>query len=112
MNKCFTDEGWRDYIYWQREDKKTLKRINDLLKDIERNGVSDGIGKPEKLIADFSGYWSRRIDQKNRLIEYVAKFAPLPSLNVVPPKSLKSATCVVSFCATRKGIITIPFPSV
>ena len=68
MNKCFTDEGWRDYIYWQREDKKTLKRINDLLKDIERNEVSDGIGTPEKLIADFSGFWSRRIDQKNRLI--------------------------------------------
>ena len=49
MNKLWTDEGWDDYVYWQNQDRKTLNRINDLLKDIERNGVDKGLGKPEKL---------------------------------------------------------------
>lgn len=67
MNKLFTDNGWADYVYWETEDRKTLKRINLLLNDIERNGNS-GIGKPEPLIGNLSGYWSRRIDDVNRLI--------------------------------------------
>ncbi|MCD8180110.1 MAG: Txe/YoeB family addiction module toxin [Firmicutes bacterium] len=67
MIKARTDAAWEDYTYWQNEDKKTLRRINNLLKDIDRNGY-DGIGKPEPLIGDFSGYWSRRIDEKNRLV--------------------------------------------
>jgi toxin YoeB len=67
MNKLFTDEGWEDYIYWLSEDKKTLKRVNDLLKDIDRNG-NDGIGKPEHLKGDKHGYWSRRINEKDRLV--------------------------------------------
>ncbi|GHV24436.1 Txe/YoeB family addiction module toxin [Spirochaetia bacterium] len=67
MRKLWTDEGWEDYLYWQSQDKKTLRRINALLKDIERNG-NKGIGKPEPLTANFSGCWSRRIDEKNRLI--------------------------------------------
>lgn len=66
MNKLWTDEGWDDYVYWQNQDRKTLNRINDLLKDIERNGVDKGIGKPEKL--RYRGGWSRRIDEKNRLV--------------------------------------------
>ena len=49
MNKLWTDDGWADYLYWQSQDKKTLKRINELIKDIERNGALNGIGKPEAL---------------------------------------------------------------
>lgn len=67
MNKTFTDIGWEDYLYWQTEDRKTLRKINTLLKDIERNG-NEGIGKPEPLTGDLSGFWSRRINQKDRLI--------------------------------------------
>lgn len=67
MNKCFTDNGWSDYTYWQTEDRKTLKKINALLNDIDRNGNS-GMGKPEPLHGDLSGYWSRRINDKDRLI--------------------------------------------
>ena len=67
MYKAFTDIGWEDYLYWQTEDRKTLRKINTLLKDIERNG-NEGIGKPEPLTGDLSGFWSRRINQKDRLI--------------------------------------------
>ena len=67
MNKAFRDIGWEDYLYWQTEDRKTLRKINTLLKDIERNG-NEGIGKPEPLTGDLSGFWSRRINQKDRLI--------------------------------------------
>lgn len=67
MNKAFTDIGWEDCLYWQTEDRKTLRKINTLLKDIERNG-NEGIGKPEPLTGDLSGFWSRRINQKDRLI--------------------------------------------
>ncbi|XKM12525.1 Txe/YoeB family addiction module toxin [Orbaceae bacterium ac157xtp] len=67
MNKLFTDESWGDYLFWQKTDKKTLKRVNDLLKDIDRNLYS-GIGKPEPLKFNLSGYWSRRIDGENRLV--------------------------------------------
>jgi toxin YoeB len=63
----FTEKGWTDYLYWINQDKKTLKRINQLIKDIERNG-NNGIGKPEALGENFLGYWSRRIDEKNRFI--------------------------------------------
>ena len=67
MKKIWFDEAWEDYIYWQTQDKKTLKRINMLLKDIER-GNFDGLGKPEPLKGDMSGFWSRRIDDVNRLV--------------------------------------------
>jgi len=67
MKKIWFDEAWEDYIYWQMQDKKTLKRINMLLKDIERENF-DGIGKPEALKGDMSGFWSRRIDDVNRLV--------------------------------------------
>lgn len=63
----FTEQAWQDYLYWQTQDKKTLKRINQLLEDIERNGYS-GIGKPEPLKGNFSGYWSRRIDDTHRIV--------------------------------------------
>ena len=67
MFKSFSDIAWEDYCYWINQDKKTLKRINLLLKDIERNG-NDGIGKPEPLLGNLNGYWSRRIDDSNRLV--------------------------------------------
>ena len=67
MEKLWTDKAWNDYVYWQSQNKKILMRINQLLKDIERN-CYDGIGKPESLRGDLSGWWSRRIDDTNRLI--------------------------------------------
>ncbi|MBQ7574371.1 MAG: Txe/YoeB family addiction module toxin [Clostridia bacterium] len=67
MNKLWTDDAWNDYIYWSTQDKKTLKRINQILKDIDRNG-NDGIGKPEPLKYEYHGFWSRRIDDTNRLV--------------------------------------------
>ena len=67
MNKIFTDNAWIDYLYWEKQDRKTLKRINVLIDDISRNG-NQGIGKPEPLLGDLSGFYSRRINQKDRLI--------------------------------------------
>ena len=68
MNKItFTNKAWEDYCYWQMQDKKTLKRINLLLADIQRNNF-EGIGKPEPLRETLSGFWSRRIDEVNRLV--------------------------------------------
>ncbi len=70
MKIVFLEDGWADYIYWQNQDKKTLKRINQLIKDIQTNPF-EGIGKPEPLKFDFSGLWSRRINQEHRLIYQV-----------------------------------------
>ena len=67
MRKIWKDEAWKDYIYWQTEDRKILKRINQLVKDIERSPYN-GIGKPEALKHNFQGWWSRRIDETNRLV--------------------------------------------
>jgi len=67
MDKIWSDEAWEDYLYWQVQDKKTLRRVNQLLLDIDRNGHK-GIGKPEPLKHDKRGYWSRRIDDVNRLV--------------------------------------------
>ena len=69
--KIWSDEAWEDYLYWQLQEKKTLKRINQLVKDIERNGCMDGIGKPEPLSGDLQGEFSRRIDDKNRLVYHM-----------------------------------------
>ena len=67
MKYIFADESWEDYLYWQNTNKKNLKRINDLLKDISRNPFT-GIGKPEPLKHKYQGFWSRRIDSEHRLI--------------------------------------------
>jgi len=67
MKKVWFDEAWDDYVYWQTQDKKTLKKINQLLKQIEREPYS-GIGKPELLKHNLSGWWSRQIDDANRLV--------------------------------------------
>ena len=66
-NIGFVDDGWTDYLYWQVHDKKTLQKINKLLRSIERDGVMQGEGKPEKLSYRKNAY-SRRIDQTNRLV--------------------------------------------
>ncbi len=66
-NIMFTDRAWEEYCYWQIQDRKTIKRINQLLKDIKKNSF-EGMGKPEPLKNNLSGYWSRRIDDTNRLV--------------------------------------------
>lgn len=67
MNLVFTEIAWEDYLSWQREDKKLLKKINELIKAIKRDPFS-GVGKPEPLKHDLAGFWSRRIDLEHRLV--------------------------------------------
>jgi toxin YoeB len=69
--KIWSDDAWEDYLYWQVEDKKTIRRINQLIKDIERNGCTEGIGKPERLTGDLQGEFSRRINDKDRLVYHL-----------------------------------------
>lgn len=74
---AWTDEAWKDYIYWQTQDRKTLKRANKLLEDIRQNDPFKGTGKPEPLKETLSVFWSRRIDDTNRFVygvdkEYIA----------------------------------------
>ena len=68
----FTSLGWQDYLYWQKQDRKTLKRVNNLIREILREPF-DGIGKPEPLRDNLSGFWSRRIDDANRVVYAVDK---------------------------------------
>ena len=67
MKKIWFDGAWEDYLYWQTQDKRLLRRINELIKDAEREPFS-GLGKPEPLRGELSGFWSRRIDDYNRLV--------------------------------------------
>ena len=71
MRLVWDEHAWEDYLWWQTQDRKTLKRINLLIRDIIRNG-NEGIGKPEPLKHDFAGYWSRRIDDEHRLVYRLA----------------------------------------
>lgn len=71
MILSWAEKGWEDYLYWQRTDKKVLKRINLLIKDIKRQPF-EGLGDPEPLKHNWSGYWSRRIDREHRLVYKVA----------------------------------------
>lgn len=70
MRKLWDDEAWEEYLYWQTQDKKTLKKINRLLTDIDRNGYNCA-GRPEPLSGNLSGYWSVRIDGKNRIVFHI-----------------------------------------
>jgi toxin YoeB len=70
MTIVFADDAWEDYLYWQRTDPKVLKRINALIKEIQRTPY-EGIGKPEPLKYNFSGYWSRRINDEHRIVYQV-----------------------------------------
>jgi toxin YoeB len=67
MKILFAENAWEDYLYWQQNDKKILKRINLLIEDIQRDSFK-GIGKPEPLKFNWSGYWSRRINKAHRLV--------------------------------------------
>lgn len=67
MKLLWDDSAWDDYLYWQTQDKKTLKKINTLIKDIQRNPY-EGLGKPEPLRENLTGWWSRRIDEENRIV--------------------------------------------
>lgn len=67
LDLLFLPEGWEDYLYWQTQDKKTLRRINTLIRDIQRNPF-EGLGKPEPLKGNYQGWWSRRIDEVNRIV--------------------------------------------
>jgi len=67
MKKLWTDRAWDEYLNWQEQDKKTLRKLNKLIKDIERSPY-EGIGKPEPLKHDLSGWWSRQIDESNRIV--------------------------------------------
>ena len=67
MRKIFHERGFEEFVYWQATDKKIFKKINELIKDIERNGELNGIGKPEALKDNWQGWYSRRIDEKNRI---------------------------------------------
>ena len=74
MKLLWTEDAWEDYCRWQKQDKKTIKRINNLIKDIQRNPI-DGIGKPEQLKENLSGLWSRRIDDVNRIVYRITENA-------------------------------------
>ena len=67
MKLIFSEDAWDDYLYWQKEDKKILKRINDLIKDTKMNPGKKGIGKPE-ILKGFLGYCSKRIDKEHRMV--------------------------------------------
>ena len=67
MKILFSTQAWQDYLYWQETDKKTVKKINELIKDVARTPFQ-GLGKPEPLKHAFSGFWSRRISQEHRII--------------------------------------------
>jgi len=88
MKKIWEDQAWEEYTYWQTQDKKTLNKINVLLKDIDRNGYK-GIGKPEALSGDLAGFWSRRIDDSICVMKYVLK-------NGVNEYMLKPLCCTTS----------------
>ncbi|MCL2344196.1 MAG: Txe/YoeB family addiction module toxin [Firmicutes bacterium] len=72
MNKTWHDRAWDEYIEWQNRDRKTLRRVNELLKDIDRHPFT-GIGKPEPLKGNKQGYWSRRIDEEHRIVYKVER---------------------------------------
>ena len=72
MKLVFTESGWRDYLWFQENDRKLLKRINALIKDVQRSPF-EGLGKPEALKSDLSGYWSRRINSEHRLVYGVSE---------------------------------------
>lgn len=76
MNLTFANEAWEDYLYWQHNDKKMLKKINTLIKEIQREPFK-GIGEPEPLKYNWSGYWSRRITIEHRLVYKVTEHAIL-----------------------------------
>ena len=82
MKKILTDDAWDDYLYWQNHDQAILKKINDLIRDAERNPFS-GLGKPEPLKEMLSGWWSRRITGEHRLVYRVTGSGDAQSLEIL-----------------------------
>ena len=72
MKKIFSDRAWEEYLYWQKNDKRMLKKVNELIKDIDRNQY-EGIGKPEPLRQSLSGFWSRRINEEHRMVYRISE---------------------------------------
>jgi len=85
MIKAWHERAWEEYTYWQNQDKKTLKKINSLIKGIERNGYN-GIGNPEPLKHGLSGWWSVEIDSKNRLIFKISKLDNHQTIDILACK--------------------------
>ena len=85
MIKAWNERAWEEYLYWQQQDKKTLKKINSLIRDIERNGYKC-IGKPEPLKGNLSGWWSVEINEKDRLVFRLSKNNELKFLEVLSCK--------------------------
>lgn len=79
--KIWSDDAWADYLYWQTQDKKTLKRINQLIKDIEHNGCIHGIGNPEPLKGNLQGEFSRRINEKSHPLAFSRQEAEISKNN-------------------------------
>ena len=105
-NLKFTDEAWNSYIYWQTQDRKTLKRINDLIKDAQRSPF-EGIGKPEALKHSLSGCWSRRIDETNRLVYQVED----EELVIISCRYHYCRRKAASFAGRRRHKPTAPSPA-
>lgn len=74
MKIAFSDQGWEDYLFWQETDRRMLRRINQLIRDIQRSPFQ-GIGKPEPLRHQLAGFWSRRIDEEHRLVYWITEAA-------------------------------------
>ncbi|WP_018969566.1 Txe/YoeB family addiction module toxin [Rubritalea marina] len=72
MKKIFSDRAWEDYLYWQKTDRRMLKKVNELIKDIDRNHY-EGIGKPEPLKHALAGFWSRRINSEHRIVYRISE---------------------------------------
>ena len=104
MHITWDEDAWNDYVWWQFEDRKTLKRINALIKDIQRNG-NEGIGKPEPLRYEFSGYWSRRIDSRHRLIYQISDDGKASGSS---PAASTTASSIHEDRATPTGRATTP----
>ena len=105
MRLLWEEEAWEDYCLWQTRDKKLLKRINTLLKDIQRN-TYEGIGKPEPLKGDLSGWWSRRIDDTHRIVLILSRlvdtFISKISLTMLPVPKPHNTACVLSWEEARR----------
>jgi toxin YoeB len=81
MKLIFSEAAWSDYLYWQETDKDVLRRVNELIRDCQRTPFT-GIGKPEPLVGNFKGWWSRRITREHRLVYRVAGINELKSLEI------------------------------
>jgi toxin YoeB len=82
MQTAFTDQAWDDYIYWQKNDGDTLKKINDLIREIKRDPFK-GAGKPEPLKGNLAGYWSRRITNEHRLVYRLSGTKPNQIVTII-----------------------------